>query len=77
MAKEVIVYSQPNCGACTIVKDYLSQKGVEFEERDIRANPQYVKELIGMGHRATPITMVDGETVVGADREKLDELLGE
>lgn len=29
-----------------------------------------------MGFRATPVTLVDGEAVVGFDSEKLQKLLG-
>jgi len=29
-----------------------------------------------MGYRATPVTMVDGEAVVGFDRGRLERLLG-
>jgi hypothetical protein len=31
---------------------------------------------VKLGFRATPVTLVDGEAVVGFDREKLQKLLG-
>ncbi len=33
-------------------------------------------ELQKMGYRATPVTVIDGEVVVGFDRGKLERLLG-
>jgi hypothetical protein len=31
---------------------------------------------VKLGFRATPVTLIDGEAVVGFDREKLQKLLG-
>jgi hypothetical protein len=33
-------------------------------------------ELQRLGYRATPVTMIDGEVVVGFDRGRLERLLG-
>jgi hypothetical protein len=35
-----------------------------------------MEELVRLGHRATPVTIIDGEVVVGFDRGKLERLLG-
>lgn len=56
--------------------EYLSRNGVQFVERDVRADPQAVEELIGLGSRSTPTTLVGGEVVIGFDRLRLDQLLG-
>jgi hypothetical protein len=32
-------------------------------------------ELVEIGHLTTPVTVIDGEVVVGFDRKKLEELL--
>jgi hypothetical protein len=44
--------------------------------KDIRADRQALEELIKLGFRATPVTLIDGEAVVGFDRGKLERLLG-
>lgn len=56
------------------MKEFLSQKEIPFEMKDIRADPQARAELIQMGARATPVTLIDGQMVVGFDREKLEAL---
>jgi hypothetical protein len=33
-------------------------------------------ELQKLGYRATPVTVIDGEVVVGFDRGKLERVLG-
>ena len=35
-----------------------------------------MEELLKLGYRATPVTLIDGEVVVGFDRGKLARLLG-
>ncbi len=34
-----------------------------------------MEELLKMGYRATPVTLIDGEAVVGFDRGKIERLL--
>ena len=47
-----------------------------FVAKDIRADAAARDELIKMGFRATPVTLIDGEAVVGFDQAKLLKLLG-
>ena len=49
---------------------------MRFTVKDIRADKSALDELVKMGFRATPVTLIDGEAVVGFDREKLEKLLG-
>ena len=45
-------------------------------DKNIRDDPAALDELLQMGYRATPVTVIDGEVVVGFDRGKLMRLLG-
>ena len=60
---------------CGMEKAWLSQNGVAFEERHITDDPSALEELVELGMLSTPITLIDGEVVVGFDREKLSKLL--
>ncbi len=60
---------------CGMEKAWLSQNGVAFEERNITDDPSALEELVELGMLSTPITLIDGEVVVGFDREKLSKLL--
>ena len=60
---------------CDRVKEFLSQKGIEFTERDVTVDELAIAELEELGYLTTPVTVIDGEAVVGFDRERLDELL--
>ncbi len=58
------------------MKEFLSQKGVPFVERDVVKDPEAFDELAKLGYLTTPVIVVDGEVVVGFDRRRLEQLLG-
>jgi hypothetical protein len=35
-----------------------------------------LKELIDLGYQSTPVTVIDGEAIVGFDQSKISQLLG-
>ena len=55
--------------------EFLSQKGIQYEDRDITQNPAWFDELVNTGFMATPVTLVNGKAVVGYDTKKLEEVL--
>jgi glutaredoxin 3 len=57
------------------VKEYLSQKQISFEDRDITTNPAAISELQKLGFMTTPVTVIDEKVIVGFDVRKLDEAL--
>lgn len=57
------------------MKEFLSQKGVPFTEKDVVADPKAMEELVHMNMFATPVTVIEGEAVVGFNRERLETLL--
>ena len=61
---------------CNRTKEFLSQKGVEFEERDVSKDEAALDELQKRGLMTTPVTLIDDDAVVGFDRAKLAKLLG-
>lgn len=60
---------------CGKVKEFLSQNKIEFIDRNIAADEAALNELEKLGYLTTPVTLVDGEVVVGFDRAKLEGLL--
>ena len=45
-------------------------------DKNIREDPAALKELLALGYQSTPVTLIDGEAVVGFDRERIEKLLG-
>jgi len=60
---------------CGKVKEFLSQNKVEFTDRNIIADESALGELEKLGYMTTPVTVIDGEVVVGFDVPKLRSLL--
>lgn len=72
---EVVVYTSNTCPYCTLAKNYLSEKGVPYTEKNVQTDKEARKELMAMGHMGVPVLLVDGQEIVGFDKEKLDDLL--
>jgi glutaredoxin len=60
---------------CGKVKEFLSQNKIEFADRNIAADETALQELEKLGYMTTPVTLIDGEVVVGFDVPKLRSLL--
>jgi glutaredoxin 3 len=82
--KTVEIYTSPLCGFCHAAKRLLSQKGVDFAEVDVWANPDRKPEMIqrANGGRTVPQIFVGDKHVGGCDdlyelerRGELDKLL--
>lgn len=80
----VEIYTSPLCGYCHAAKRLLTQKGVEFSEIDVLANPDRKPEMIqrANGGRTVPQIFVGNVHVGGCDdlfalerAGKLDPLL--
>ena len=60
---------------CAKVKEFLSQNKIEFVDRNIAADEAALDELEKLGYMTTPVTVIDGEVVIGFDAPKLRSLL--
>lgn len=76
MDKKVSVYTSNTCPYCTMAKDYLKEKNIEFEEKNIQEDKVARDELMKMGHLGVPVIVIGEEEIVGFDQRKIDELLG-
>ncbi|MDO8555076.1 MAG: glutaredoxin domain-containing protein, partial [bacterium] len=75
MAK-VKIYSTPTCVYCNMAKDWFKEKNIEYEEIDVAADETKRNELIAKtGQLAVPIIEVDGEMIIGFDKNRLSQLL--
>ena len=61
-----------------MVKEFLSQKGISFQERDVSVNQSYAQELVrSTGQMGVPVTVINGQSVVGFDQSRLEQLLSQ
>lgn len=57
------------------MKEFLSQRGIEFTERNVAEDESALSELEQLGVMTTPVTVIDGKVVVGFDQARLEALL--
>jgi glutaredoxin-like YruB-family protein len=76
MAK-IRIFSTPVCPYCVTLKEFLKERGFEFEDinvaSDVQAREEMVKKSNQMG---VPVIEIDGQIIVGFDRRKVVEALG-
>jgi len=54
----LIVYTQPTCGYCQELKDYLRDNNIQFEEKDITKDRAAWDDLVNKYKaRATPLVV--------------------
>lgn len=76
MAHNVTVYSTPSCPWCSRAKAYLNELGIPFEEKDVSADVVAAREMVRISNQmGVPVISVDGNVVVGFDKNRLDKLL--
>mgnify|MGYP000125262157 CR=1 FL=1 len=70
------IYTTPTCPFCFIAKEYLKSRGIKFEEIDVSKDEKAALEMIQKsGQMGVPVIEIDGQVVIGFDKEKIDELL--
>lgn len=59
-----------------MVKEFLSQKGVVFKEYDVSQDRAAAQELMRKtSQMAVPVITINGETIIGFDRTRLEQAL--
>ncbi len=72
----VKVYSTPTCPYCHHAKEFLKEKGVDFEEIDVSKDQEAAKRMIqGTGQMGVPVIEINGKFIVGFNKKKMEELL--
>lgn len=70
------VYSTPSCPWCTVAKNYLTSKNVQFEDVDVSRNREAAMEMIQKsGQRGVPVIDINGSIIVGFDQATIDTLI--
>jgi glutaredoxin-like YruB-family protein len=75
-ARNVIVYTTPTCSWCTTLKRHLDHNNVRYREIDIAKDTNAAEAMVRKsGQQGVPQTEVNGQMVVGFDRDRLNRLL--
>jgi len=70
------VFSTPTCPYCHVLKQFLKENNIEFEDIDVSKDEKALEEMIKKSSQtAVPVIEIDGEIVVGFNKEKISKLL--
>ena len=73
----VKVYSTSTCPHCIRAKQFLNDNHIIFENFDVASDEKAADEMIAKsGQMGVPVLDIDGEIIVGFDREKISKALG-
>jgi glutaredoxin 3 len=77
MDKNIKVYSTATCPHCTRLKEFLKDNDIEFENIDLSSDPAKADEMVEKsGQMGVPVVDIDGEIIVGFDRDAISQKLG-
>ena len=58
-----------------MTKMWLSDRNYEFTEYNVSENLEYADDLLRMGFRVTPVTVIGDDMIVGFSPQKLEKAL--
>jgi len=72
---QVTIYTRPHCFNCQLLKRYLDEKGVRYQERDVSTDEAALRDVERIHAGGVPVTVIDGLAVLGFDKIRLDDEL--
>ena len=76
MADDFKVYWQPGCSSCLRAKEFLATRGIAYESINVRARPEAMEELAGLGARSVPVVVQGKRFVFAQDLGDLARFIG-
>ena len=75
--KRVSVYSTPTCSWCTTLKKHLDHHGIRYKDIDISKDSKAAVDMQKRsGQQGVPQTDINGQMIVGFDKNRINSLLG-
>ena len=77
MEKKVRIYTISTCPYCKMLKEFLLQNDIQFEELNVGENREYFQEMLEKtGQLGVPVVEIKGKIIVGFDKEEIKKELG-
>lgn len=73
---EVTLYSVPECGACTKVRNFLQARNIPFEDKNVKDNAELQKELNEKADGLkVPTVVINQAVITGFDESAIKQAL--
>lgn len=77
MDKKIRIYSTPTCPYCIRAKQFLNENNIVFEDIDVSSDHAAAEEMVRKsGLMGVPVLDIEGEIIVGFDKERIKQVLG-
>ncbi|MBI2023889.1 glutathione S-transferase N-terminal domain-containing protein [Candidatus Giovannonibacteria bacterium] len=74
--QKVTIYTTPTCVYCKMTKAFFKENNVQYEEKDVSTDRTAADEMIKKSNQmGVPVVDIDGQILVGFDKEGLSRLL--
>lgn len=82
----VVLYTAPGCGHCDRARQWFTQKGIPFTEKDVHSDPSAASEIAALGKAqgvhdsvlsSVPLINVKGKLLVGFDPRQVEAAFGD
>jgi len=74
--QKITIYTTPTCAYCKMTKAFFKEHNVAYEEKDVANDHALAEEMVKKsGQMAVPVIDIDGQIIVGFDKEGLSKLL--
>lgn len=74
---KITIYTTPYCAYCKMAKEYFESKGIEYAEYDVMTDVAKREEMVKKsGQLGVPVIDIDGQIIIGFDRQKINQYLG-
>jgi glutaredoxin-like YruB-family protein len=73
---KIRIFSTPVCPYCVTLKEFLKEKGFNFEDIDVSQNQKALEEMVEKTEQmGVPVVDIEGQFIVGFDKEKISQAL--
>ena len=74
--KNVVIYSTPTCTYCKMTKEFLTEHDVPFTDYNVADDTERRQEMVDKSQqKGVPVVDIEGNILVGFNKEKLTEFL--
>ncbi len=74
MTKDILIYTTPGCPDCAALKQWLHQRGLNYEERDLSQPGVAEQAKTRCGVRVAPVTVIGEQCFYGTFADQKPKL---
>ena len=74
---QVTIYTTPTCVYCKSAKEFFKEHNISYTEKDVAKDEQAREDMVKKSEQlGVPVIDINGEIVIGFNKQKVAELLG-